>query len=125
MVLRNRSRVEILYDIVSAGKPFSKKTHLMYRANLSYQQLDLYLDFILRNGLMEEKFLDDEGRIYVMTKKGEDFVKLFDDMRILIKPVSQRGSEAELQSAKAADLEGSVEPISKVNTPQPPTSFNY
>jgi predicted transcriptional regulator len=85
MVLKNRSRVEILYDIISAAKPSSKKTHLMYKGNLSYQQLDLYLNFILQNGLLEERFIDDT-RLYCITQKGMQFLTLFDDMHNLITP---------------------------------------
>ncbi|MHB1907855.1 MAG: winged helix-turn-helix domain-containing protein [Nitrososphaerales archaeon] len=85
MVLKNRSRVEILYDIISAAKPSSKKTHLMYKGNLSYQQLDLYLNFILSNGLLEERFVD-ETRLYFITQKGMQFLALFEDMHSLITP---------------------------------------
>jgi predicted transcriptional regulator len=93
MVLKNRSRVEILYDIVSAARPSSKKTHLMYKGNLSYQQLDLYLNFILRNGLLEERFVD-EARLYFVTEKGLEFLRLFEDMHNLINPKPGSGDGA-------------------------------
>ncbi len=83
MVLKNRSRVEILYDIVAAAKPYGKKTHLMYKGNLSYQQLDLYLDFILKNGLLEERLVEDI-KLYYITQKGLEFMRLFEDMHRLL-----------------------------------------
>jgi predicted transcriptional regulator len=92
LVLKNRSRVEILYDIVSAAKPSSKKTHLMYKGNLSYQQLDLYLNFILRNGLLEERYVDDT-RLYFVTEKGIEFLRLFEDLHNLITPIKLENSE--------------------------------
>jgi predicted transcriptional regulator len=92
LVLKNRSRVEILYDIISAAKPSSKKTHLMYKGNLSYQQLDLYLNFILKNGLIEERFVD-ETRLYFVTDKGMEFLRLFEDMHNLITPMRAQTTE--------------------------------
>jgi predicted transcriptional regulator len=65
----------------------------MYKGNLSYQQLDLYLKFILKNGLLEEHFVDDT-RFYFVTQKGMEFLRLFEDMHNLIKPMkSQIGEE--------------------------------
>ena len=121
LVLKNRSRVEILYDIVSAGRPYSKKTHLMYKGNLSYQQLDLYLNFIMKSGLMEERLVEDEGRLYFITKKGEEFVRLFEDMRSLIKPDVPKQETPELAEATVAPTA-----IRDSNAKQsaPPT-FNY
>jgi predicted transcriptional regulator len=92
MVLKNRSRVEIIYDIISAAKPVSKKTHLMYKGNLSYQQLDLYLTFMLRNGLLEERIVDD-SRLYFATQKGLEFLRLFEDLHNLITPVKSENDE--------------------------------
>jgi predicted transcriptional regulator len=98
LVLKNRSRVEILYDIISAAKPSSKKTHLMYKGNLSYQQLDLYLNFILKNGLLEERFVDDT-RLYFITEKGMEFLRLFEDMHNLILPVKPQAPQSAPKTA--------------------------
>jgi predicted transcriptional regulator len=81
--MKNRSRVEILYDIVSASRGSAKKTHLMYKSNLSFKQLRLYLDFLLYRDLIEEK-IDPEvegGRIYSPTAKGLQFLTLFLDLQ--------------------------------------------
>jgi predicted transcriptional regulator len=81
--VKNRSRVEILYDIVSASKESARKTHLMYKSNLSFKQLRLYLDFLLYRGLVEEKnALEEEGgRTYAATPKGIEFMRLFEDLQ--------------------------------------------
>lgn len=94
LALKNRSRVEILYDIVSAARNSSKKTHLMYKGNLSYQQLNMYLGFILKNGLLEERIVDGT-RLYFVSPRGMEFLRLFEDMDNLISPASsQLGEEA-------------------------------
>lgn len=89
MPLKNRSRVEILYDVVSAAKSPAKKTHLMYRGNLSYVQLEQYLDFILRNGLLEG-VASDEGKYYRITVKGVEFLRLFEDMQRMLDKSARR-----------------------------------
>jgi len=81
LALKNRSRVEILYDIVASARSAAKKTHLMYKSNLSFKQLDLYLGYILQNGLLEER-LDEEGsRMYCLTNKGNEFLSLFEHLQ--------------------------------------------
>ena len=54
--LRNRSKLEISADIlrVLATGP-TPKTYVMYGANLSYDMLNPYLDFLLNAGLIEKK----------------------------------------------------------------------
>jgi predicted transcriptional regulator len=105
LVLKNRSRIEILYDIVAAAKPSSKKTHLMYKGNLSYQQLDLYLNFILKNGLLEERFVDDV-RLYFITHKGIEFLRLFEDMRNLITPAAKPPPSSSVQQVSPKSQSG-------------------
>jgi molybdate transport repressor ModE-like protein len=97
MALKNRSRVEILYDIVSSARTAAKKTHLMYKSNLSFKQLDLYLEYILQHGLLEERFSDDDGgKLYVLTNKGNEFLRLFEHLRSLL-PMAGKFASGEEQ----------------------------
>ncbi len=80
--MKNRSRMEILYDIISAAKCPVKKTNLMYKSNLSFKQLELYLGFLVEQGLIETKPEDDgHGRIYGATSKGFEFIRIFEDLQ--------------------------------------------
>ena len=49
-----------------------KKTHLMYKANLSHNQMKTYLVELIGNGLLEDKTSEKRHRILI-TKKGRSF----------------------------------------------------
>lgn len=69
-----RSRLEIVADILSAIKRGAqKKTHVMYRANLSYKLLSIYINEVLNAGLINVK----NGDCYLLTKKGQSFLDRF------------------------------------------------
>jgi predicted transcriptional regulator len=82
---KNRSRIEILYDIISSARMPVKKTHLMHRSNLSFKQLDLYLNFLLEQDLVRDR-LDDEsnGRVFFVSNKGMQFLSLFETMQTFL-----------------------------------------
>lgn len=72
---RKRNRLEIIYDMLKiiqerGGK--IKKTHLMYKANLSHNQLKLYLDDLIKKGLVEKSSLGSNHFVHV-TNKGREF----------------------------------------------------
>ena len=73
-----RSRVDIIYDMLQViqdkgGK--IKPTHLMYKANLSHNQMKGYLDDLLGKGFLEKTNVSNRSMIF-LTKKGRDlFIK--------------------------------------------------
>lgn len=70
-----RGRLEIIRDmllVVNDGG--SKKTHIMYKANLSYKLLKNYLEYVLTAGLVEY----DGKSYYLITEKGRMFLGLYD-----------------------------------------------
>ena len=73
-----RGRLEIIRDILlvtsDAGNVGSKKTHIMYGANLSYKLLMRYLGVALQSGLV-----CDEGSCFVITEKGKEFLEFYKD----------------------------------------------
>jgi len=72
-----RHRLEIVKDILSildvAGARGSKKTHIMYGANLSYKLLERYIGEVIESGLI----CTDERCIYFITDKGKEFLKIY------------------------------------------------
>jgi len=73
-----RGKLEIIRDVLvvvsGAGDFGSKKTHIMYGANLSYKLLTRYLGEVLNAGLVCPG-----GDCYVITEKGREFLQIFND----------------------------------------------
>lgn len=76
---RNRSRFEISADILEAAMGGARKTHIMYRANLSFNMLCRYLGLLTTNGLLSPDTSMDE--LYRTTEKGLIYLTAFDAYR--------------------------------------------
>lgn len=67
-----RSHLEIcaqILDAIETGKTITK-THIMYRANVSFSQLQKYMTLLLESDLVRE--LEQENRmVYEITEKGK------------------------------------------------------
>jgi predicted transcriptional regulator len=67
-----RDRLQIIHDILKAIRDKNgviKPTHILYKANLSHQMLDEYLnDLISRGFVLENK--EKKGKTYSLTNKG-------------------------------------------------------
>lgn len=95
MEIKNRSRMDIYYDILTAARRSVRKTHIMYRSNLSYKQLDIYLTNLVRNNLIEE-VQDDDARVYIVTSRGLNFIELFEDISKYLSPDSMPAQSEQL-----------------------------
>ncbi len=71
-----RSRFETMYTILKICSKGSKKTHVMYRANLSHQQLEKYLAI-----LIERNLLAIESGDYVTSLRGVVYIQKFDELQ--------------------------------------------
>jgi len=75
---RRRDANEIKYEVLTAGLPGGRKTHIMYESGLNLKQLNLYLGELLSYGALE--FKPDEKR-YFTTERGRGFIRAFDHYR--------------------------------------------
>jgi len=72
---KNRDKLEIVRDVLSAALGKEKKTRIMYQANLSYQLMEKYLTNLLETGLV----VCMDGTSYMVTKKGKEFLQMYED----------------------------------------------
>ena len=76
--MKNRSRVEIISDIlfsVKKGGETTRSTHILYKSNLSVPLLKKYMKSLLKDGLIE-KTERKNSTFYKLTDKGFKFVRL-------------------------------------------------
>ncbi len=79
---RKRNRTEIIFDMLDIIKNKNgkiKPTHLMYKANLSHKQMQLYLNELIENGLIEKT--QEKKMMIKITKKGIDFCLKYSQVR--------------------------------------------
>jgi predicted transcriptional regulator len=77
----NRSRTEIVGNILDAANGGATKTKIMYTAFLSYIQVHEYLSVLIENNLIE---YIDGTQTYKTTEKGLHFIKMYNKIRKLL-----------------------------------------
>jgi predicted transcriptional regulator len=80
---RKRSRTDIIHDIMMSIQNKNgriKPTHLMYKANLSYNQMNSYLEELLEKEFIE-KTIEKKSNYLLMTDKGFDFTQKIREMK--------------------------------------------
>ena len=77
----NRSRTEIVGNILNAANRGTSKTKIMYIAFLSYAQLKEYLSILIENNLIE---YIDGTHTFKTTEKGLNFLKMHNEMGELL-----------------------------------------
>src|SRR5215210_8412026 len=70
----NRGKIQIMGDVLALGTSGIKKTHVMYRANLSYEQVQLYLGELIAKRLNAQDVSSPDGVVYRTTEKGREFL---------------------------------------------------
>ncbi|MCW4008234.1 MAG: winged helix-turn-helix domain-containing protein [Candidatus Bathyarchaeota archaeon] len=81
---KRRDKLNIIAEILEIAKEGTLKTQIMYKANLSFTQLNEYLRFMLKNELLKK--LSDKGKtVYAATPKGLDFLQRYCELTELLK----------------------------------------
>ena len=82
---RHRSKVDIVYDIlVSATGAGAKKTHILYKANISSTQVENYFSALLAHNLIEHAADIEGNKVFRTTEKGLRFISCCEEIRSLI-----------------------------------------
>ena len=71
---KRRDKLVIMAEIISIAKNGTSKTHIMFKANLSFSQLNQYLQILSQTSLLDKSGYN--GReIYKATQKGIEFME--------------------------------------------------
>jgi predicted transcriptional regulator len=77
-VNKRRDRHDIVAEILRTAKGGKIKTHIMYKAKLSYSQINEYLSLLVRKGFLENMTIKRKRQIITMyrtTSKGIEFLE--------------------------------------------------
>ncbi|MDV2989798.1 MAG: winged helix-turn-helix domain-containing protein [Dehalogenimonas sp.] len=75
---RRRSSIEIIADMLRLGE--AGKTEIMYSVNMSYFQLQKYLNFMIDRELVDRVKLGNPSVTYRVTKKGLTLLRHIDEI---------------------------------------------
>ncbi|MDN4186513.1 MAG: winged helix-turn-helix domain-containing protein [Dehalococcoides mccartyi] len=75
---RRRSSIEIIADMLRMGE--AGKTEIMYSVNMSYFQLQKYLNFMLDRELIDRVQLGNPSVTYRVTAKGLELLRSIDNI---------------------------------------------
>lgn len=67
---RRRSNIEIIGDMLRVGENGAGKTEIMYSANMSYTQLQKYLNFLVGHSFIDRVEVGNPVITYRVTQKG-------------------------------------------------------
>ncbi len=71
---KRRDKLVIMAEILAIAKKGSSKTHIMFKASLSFSQLNEYIWLLEETGLLEKTANGGKG-IYLATEKGIGFME--------------------------------------------------
>jgi predicted transcriptional regulator len=89
---KRRDKLYIIAEILEIARDGSLKTQIMYRANLSFTQLNDYLGFMLKISLLE-RILQNDRDTYRATEKGIDFLQRYREINELLKSDEENNSK--------------------------------
>jgi predicted transcriptional regulator len=90
-----RSKLEMYLDIlrVLAQRGPLKLTHIMYKANVNCGVLKEYAEFLISQGLVEERTIGKARVIYAITERGIAVLKSFNELRQIL-PIAEEDGNA-------------------------------
>ena len=84
--IRRLDRHDIVVEILRTAVEGKIKTHIMYKAKLSYAQLNEYLPLLIEKGFLENtsvKYKKVMKKVYKTTPKGTKFLENFESIKKL------------------------------------------
>jgi predicted transcriptional regulator len=87
MIGNRRSNLQIIADMLRLGE--AGKTEIMYSANMSYFQLQKYLNYLLDLKLIDKVHLGNPSVSYKVTEKGLRLLKNIDSIHEILESAEE------------------------------------
>jgi predicted transcriptional regulator len=89
-----RSKLELYVDIlkVLAHRGPLKLTHIMYKSNVNCGVLKEYLDFLIKQNLVEERNVGKSRTVFAITQRGITVLKYFRELKQLLPIIEEARS---------------------------------
>ncbi len=89
--MMRRSKLEMYIDIlkVLAHRGPLKLTHIMYKANVNCSVLKQYLEFLIKQNLVEERTVGKRRVVYAITQRGITVLKYFRELKQVLPIVEE------------------------------------
>lgn len=81
-MVKNRSRLDIIYDILKVARSDIRTTKLMYDTGITSNQLSSYMTVI--GDRLIETYQKRNAKYYKTTPNGEKFIELMNELRNLM-----------------------------------------
>ncbi len=84
---KRRDRHDIVAEILKTAREGRIKTHIMYKAKLSYSQINTYLQLLVDKGFLENNTIVRKRQtitLYRTTSKGVHFIENIDNVNELL-----------------------------------------
>ena len=93
-----RSKLEMYVDILTvlAHRGPLKLTHVMYKANVNCSVLKDYLEFLIKQGLVEERTVGKRRVVYVVTQRGITVLKYFKELKQVLPIVEEARNQVQI-----------------------------
>jgi predicted transcriptional regulator len=88
-----RSKLEIYVDILNvlAQRGPLNVTHIDYEANVNYTILKEYLNFLMKQGLIEERVVGKDRVVYAVTDRGTSVLKFLRELNKVLTVIDENG----------------------------------
>ena len=89
--IMRRSKLEMYVDIlqVLSHRGPLKLTHVMYKANVNCKVLKEYLDFLIKQDLIEERPVGKNRTVFAITQRGITVLKYFRELKQVLPIVEE------------------------------------
>jgi predicted transcriptional regulator len=85
-ISRRRSDIKIIADMLRVGEKGAGKTEIMYTANMSYSQIQKYLDYLVSQDFIHKVNLDNTMIAYQVTESGLKLLRAIDNLIAMLEP---------------------------------------